>query len=256
MVAVYGLLADPSQVGTQFTAVKPLLPPEAYNLINDQMRGLASGRHAVLGAGAIVGVLVSAWSATKGTKSLIVGLNLVYEEREQRGFLKFNLVAYGLTLGLLLLSVIVIALLVAVPLVLGFFGLGGLAGGLIRLLRWLVLAAVVLTALAVLYRYGPCRSRARWQWVSWGSVAAVALWLAASGLFSIYVTSFANYNVTYGSVGAVVVLLMWLFISAWAVLLGALLNAETERQTGRDSTLGPELPRGMRGAYVADHLPD
>jgi len=145
---------------------------------------------------------------------------------------------------------------VALPIALGFVGLGSVTDTLVRWLRWPALAALVLITLAVLYRYGPARRQARWQWVSWGSVFAVVLWLAASGLFSLYVSEFGNYNATYGSVGAVIVLLMWLFISGFVVMLGAQVNAEMERQTGCDTTYQGTQPRGERGAYVADHLPD
>jgi len=144
---------------------------------------------------------------------------------------------------------------VLTPIALGLVGLESLAATLVAWLRWPLLAAVGLLALAILYRFGPCRRAPRWRWLPVGSILAGFLWLAASGLFSFYVSNFGSYNATYGSLGAVIVLLIWLYLTALSVILGAGLNAETERQTARDTTIGEVRPKGERGAYVADHLP-
>jgi len=256
LIALYGLLADPTQVGQQFSALGSILPAEAYRLIDTQLRELASRPGEVLGFGFAASILLSVWSATKGTKALISALNIAYQEQERRSLLGLNLLAFGMTFFLVILAMVVIALIVAVPVVLGLVGLGTVAEGLTRWLRWPVLALVVLFTLAVVYRYGPDRRQARWRWVSWGSVITLVLWLIASGLFSFYVSEFDSYNATYGSVGAVIVLLMWLFISAFTTVLGAVVNAEMERQTARDTTYHGEQPLGRRGAYVADHLPE
>jgi membrane protein len=256
LISVFGLLADPAQVAEQFSTMHSVLPSEAYELVDGQMRDLAARPAGALGAGLAGAILLSVWSATRGTKSLIAALNIAYDERERRGLLRLNLVAFAMTLFLIVLSVVVVALIVALPVALNYVGLGSIAEAAVRWLRWPALAALVLLALAVLYRYGPARRRARWRWVSWGSALAVLVWLVASGLFSIYVSEFGNYNATYGSLGAVIVLLMWLFISGLVVMLGAYVNAETERQTGCDTTHHGVQPRGKRGAYVADHLPD
>ena len=256
LISVYGLMADPDQVAQQFAAMHSMLPGEVYALVDGQMRDLASRPAGALGAGLAGAILLSVWSATKGTKSLITALNIAYDEDERRGLVRLNLLAFGMTLFLIVLSVVVVGLIVALPIALQYVGLGAIAEALTRWLRWPALAALVLVALAIIYRYAPSRREARWQWVSWGSVFAVVLWLLASGLFSLYVSEFGNYNATYGSVGAVVVLLMWLFISGFAVMLGAQVNAEMERQTGCDTTYPGRQPRGKRGAYVADHLPD
>jgi membrane protein len=144
--------------------------------------------------------------------------------------------------------------IVAVPVVLQFLPLGALSSALIRVLTWLIMAAIVIGGLGVLYRYGPSRSHARLRWVTSGAIAAAILWLLASLLFQIYVANFANYSATYGSLGAVIALLMWFWISAFVVLVGAELNAEMEHQTRRDTTTGREKPLGERGAYVADHV--
>ncbi|MBK1725172.1 YihY/virulence factor BrkB family protein [Thiocystis violacea] len=255
LIALFGLVADPGQVESQFSSLSAFLPSEVYQLLSQQMREVASGSGQTLGAGLAGAILLSVWSATRGTKSLITALNIVYDEREQRGFLRLNLTAFSVTFSLVILIAVVVALIVAVPVVMGYVGLGALAQMLVNLVRWPVLAALALTMLAILYRYGPSRRLARWRWVSVGSLVAVVLWLAASGLFSLYVSQFGSYNATYGSIGAVIVLLMWLYLSALITLLGAELNSEIERQTARDTTRGEERPRGERGAYVADHLP-
>src|SRR4029077_2761666 len=147
---------------------------------------------------------------------------------------------------------LVVACIIVLPLILSFVGLGGFTQALTRFARWPVLLIVLLTGLAVLYRYGPDRRVARWQWVSVGSVFATLTWFVASFLFSWYLASFANYNATYGSLGAVVGLMIWLWISNTVMLLGAELNAEIEHQTARDSTVGAEKPLGARGAIMAD----
>ena len=256
LISIYGLLANPSEVAQQFAAIHSVLPEEVYRLVDGQMRDLASHPAGALGAGLAGAILLSVWSATRGTKALIAALNIAYDEHEARGLLRLNALAFAMTLFLVVLGVVAVGLVVALPIALDFVGLGSVTDALVRWLRWPALAALVLFTLAVLYRYGPARRQARWQWVSWGSVFAVVLWLAASGLFSLYVSEFGNYNATYGSVGAVIVLLMWLFISGFVVMLGAQVNAEMERQTGCDTTYQGTQPRGERGAYVADHLPD
>lgn len=181
-------------------------------------------------------------------------LNLVYGEREKRGLIKFNVLALSLTAAAILFGAISLGLVVALPAVLGQFGLGESVQDLIAISRWPLLAAAVMGGLAILYRFGPSRANARWQWASWGAVAATVLWLAGSFLFSLYVARFSSYNETYGSMGAVVILLMWFFVSAYVVLLGAELNAEMEHQTMSDTTTGEPKSMGKRGAYVADTL--
>lgn len=256
LIALFGLVADPGQVQSQFSSLSAFLPSEVYQLLSQQMHEVASGSGQTVSAGLAGAIVLSVWSATRGTRSLISALNIVYDEREQRGFLHLNLTAFSITFSLVILVVIVLALIVAVPIVMGYVGLGGFGRTLVNLGRWPVLAALTLSILAILYRYGPSRRPARWRWVSVGSILAVLLWLVASALFSLYVSRFGAYNATYGSIGAVIVLLMWLYISALITILGAKLNSEIERQTSRDSTQGEARSRGERGAYVADYLPD
>ncbi len=229
LISIYGLVADPADVDRQFVGLAGFLPADVSAMISQQMRDMAARPSEALGIGLASAIALALWSATKGTKSLISALNIAYDEAEERGFIHLSLVALAATAFVVVLAVVAIGSIVAVPVVLG--------------------------ALAVIYRFGPCRRNARWQWVTWGSALALTLWLTASSLFSFYVANFGSYNATYGSVGAVVVLLMWLFLSALIVLLGAVVNAEMERQTAVDTTQGGEQPMGQRGAYVADNLP-
>jgi membrane protein len=253
-VSIWGLLADPAQVQQQFASVRELVPPEAWGLLDEQLRSVASTGATRLGWGVALGIVVALWSAGAGVRALITALNIAYDEEEKRGFLQFYAVAFLFTVALIGAAVVALTVIVAVPVVLQFLPLGGLADAVIRILTWLVLAGLVIAGLALLYRYGPSRSHARLRWVTWGAVAAAGLWLLASFAFQIYAANFANYSATYGSLGAVIALLMWFWVSAFVVLLGAELNAEMEHQTRRDSTTGPQKPLGERGAYVADHV--
>jgi membrane protein len=199
-----------------------------------------------------VSLLLAIWSANKGTQSLITALNIVYDENEKRGFIWLNLISLALTVGMFLFLIVCLAAIAMVPALIDSLGLPEFIRQLTVWLRWPVLGVAFVVALGVLYRFAPSRDEPRWRWVSWGAVVATVLWLIASGLFSWYVSNFGSYNETYGSLGAVAVLMMWLWLSALIVLLGAELNAEMEHQTERDTTRGGEQPVGRRGAYVAD----
>jgi membrane protein len=253
-VSLFGLVADPGQVQEQFASLKGIIPDDAWSILNDQLTAVASARTSSLSIGAVVGLAIALWSAGAGVRALMIALNIAYHEREQRSFIVFYLTAFLFTVGIVLLAILSLGVIVAVPLLLGLVDLGPLAGILIKLLPWLVLAVFVTIALGALYRYGASRAEPKTRWVSWGALIATLLWIAASILFSIYVSNFASYNETYGTLGAVVALLMWLWISAFIVLLGAELNAEMEHQTGQDTTTGRARPMGERGAFVADHL--
>jgi membrane protein len=253
-VSIWGLVADPAQVEQQFAAVEGIVPADAWALLNEQLRSVASSTSASLGWGVALGILVALWSAGAGVRALISALNIAYDEDEKRGFIKLYAVGFLLTVCLIVGAVLALIVIVAVPVALQFLPLGGLSSTLISALTWLVMAAIVVFGLGVLYGYGPSRSPAQLRWITWGAIAAAILWLLASLLFQVYVANFANYTATYGSLGAVIALLMWLWVSAFVVLLGAELNAEMEHQTRKDTTTGPEKPLGARGAYVADHV--
>lgn len=251
-VSIYALIADPGQLQNQFQNLSGMMPDQARNILQQQLSRVVSQAGGALTVGVIGGVLLALWSSTKGMNALITALNIAYDEQETRGFIKLTATAFLLTLGTIVGGLLAIALVVVVPVIFEAVGLGGVMETLINWLRWPLLALAFVLALAVLYRYAPDRSRPRWQWVSAGAVAATVLWLLGSIAFSIYVRNFGSYNETYGSLGAVVILLMWFWLSSYVVLLGAELNAEMERQTRRDTTDGGTEPMGERGAYAAD----
>lgn len=252
LISLYGWFADPTQVEQQITSFTGVLPQNVQSLLTTQMQDIASGAESTLGFGAMAGFLFTLWSASKGMKALFTALNIVYDEEEKRGFITLNALAIVLTLGALVFGIVALALIAVLPALLGQLGLEAIARVAVSLVRWPLLAAAVVVALAVLYRYGPSRDKPQWTWVSWGAVVATVLWLITSILFSVYVANFGSYNETYGSLGVVVVFLMWLYLSAYIVLIGAELNAEMEHQTTRDTTRGAEQPMGRRGAQKAD----
>jgi membrane protein len=230
LISLYGLLSDPEQIRTQFVTLRNVVPQEAYEILNKQMENIiASARTA--GFGAALGLLLALWGGAKGMKALIEGLNIMYHEEEKRGFVKLNLTALLLTvLGVVGIAVAV-GLVAVLPALLNSLGLGESTKLIVSLVRWPLLLVLFMLGLGVVYRFGPSHHQARWKWLSWGAVAATALWLAASGLFSLYVANFGSYNKTYGSLGAIVILLMWFYITAYVVLLGAELNTELEEET-------------------------
>jgi membrane protein len=253
-VSLFGLIADPGQVQEQFENLRGVIPDDAWSILNDQLTAVASAQSRNLGISALVGLVLALWSAGAGVRAMMTALNIAYHEREKRGFLRFYATAFLFTIGIALLGIISLGVIVIVPVLLNLIELGGIAQVLVRLLPWLVLAGFVAIALGFLYRYGASRAEPKTRWVSWGAILATVLWIGASLLFTIYVSNFGSYNETYGALGAVMVLLLWLWISAFIVLVGAELNAELEHQTERDTTTGRPKPRGERGAYVADHV--
>jgi membrane protein len=251
-VSIYGLVADPAGIERQLQQVQGVLPADAYSLLESQLQEIVTASGGALGLGLVVGVLVALWSASAAVKTLMTALNVAYDEEERRGFVKFTAVALLLTLGAILFGIVALSVVVALPAIIGFLGLGRFGELAVTILRWPLLAFLVIVALAVVYRFGPSRENPQWQWVSWGAVAATVAWLVASMLFSFYVSNFADYNETYGSLGAVVILMLWLLIGAYVVLLGAELNSEMEHQTARDTTTGEPRPMGQRDAHVAN----
>ena len=252
LVSAYGLFFNASTITDNLSLLNDVVPDNMLNIVHEQASRIASNSARALSIGFVVGVAASLWSAMSGVKAIIDALNVIYEQKEGRNVLKLNLVALVFTLAGFAAFLLAITAIVVLPLILSPIGLGSMTETLTRITRWPVLLVALLIGLAVLYRYGPDRRAARWQWVSVGSVFAAVTWIAASFLFSWYLASFANYNATYGSLGAVVGLMIWLWISTILVLLGAELNAEIEHQTARDSTVGDEKPLGVRGAVMAD----
>lgn len=249
-VSIYGLVADPATIEQHIEQLAGFLPGEGVQILRDQAHSVAQSS-SELSFGLAFGLLLTLWSASRGVNSLITALNIAYEEDEKRGIISLAFTSMVLTVGAVLFLIVTLIVVVAVPAILNVLPLGPLKW-VVALVRWPILGAAIVLALAVLYRYAPCRRSAKWRWVSWGSVAATVLWLLGSAAFSVYVANFGSYNETYGSVGAVVILLLWLNLTAYAILLGAELNAEMEHQTMRDTTVEPEKPMGQRNARMAD----
>ncbi|MEC9483673.1 MAG: YihY/virulence factor BrkB family protein [Halomonas sp.] len=252
IISIWGLMFEPQQIAQQIASISHLLPKEASQIIRQQAQQASANNSTGMGLAAFGGILLAVYSASRGIKGLMDGLNIVYGEEEQRSFFKKLGITLGLTLGAVLMVVITLGAVTAIPAVLGALNVNSLVGTLVNWLRWPILLVVVMLALGLLFRYAPDRDNPRWQWASIGSIIAVPLWLLGSIGFSIYVRNFGSYNETYGSLGAVVILLMWFWLSAFIVLLGAELNSELERQTRRDTTVGDRKPLGKRGAHAAD----
>ena len=252
LVSIYGLFANPATIADQLKAASGVVPSGGMQIISDQVHSLTANGSKALGLGAVIGIAISLWSANQGTKALFDSLNVVYGEKEKRGFLVRTAVTLAFTLGGLLFVVVALVAVVAVPVALNFVGLGGIATLLLRILRWPAVLIVLAALLSCIYRFGPSRARARWRWVTWGSSFAALAWVLVSLAFSWYVGHFGSYNKTYGTLGAAVGFMTWIWISAAVVLTGGEVNAEMEHQTARDTTTGPEKALGSRGASKAD----
>jgi len=252
LISLYGLFADPKSVSDQLQNLGGIVPGGGLDIIKDQVTSLTSKGSQALGFSALFGLLTSLWSANQGIKSLFDALNVVYHEHEERSFIRRTLVSLSFTLGAIVFVLLALGAIVVVPVVLAYIGLDSVVHTLLAVARWPLMMVIVAVLLALIYRYGPDRRRARWQWVSWGSAFSAAGWILGSVAFSYYVANFGSYDKTYGSLGAAIGFMTWIWISTIIVLLGAELNSELERQTERDSTVGPEKARGERGAAPAD----
>jgi membrane protein len=252
LVSIYGLFADPGSMTNNLDTIASVAPGGAIEVLRDQLTRLASQGGTTLGISFLLGLSISVWTANSGVKAVFDALNIVYEEQEKRGFITLN----GVTLAITILAVgfilISLGVVVALPVVLNYLPIAQRTDVLVKLARWPLMFAAVTLALAVLYRYGPSRTKPRWRWITWGSALAAIVWLGASALFSWYVANFGSYNKTYGSLGAIIGFMTWMWISIIVVLVGAKLNAEMEHQTVRESTAGQPKPLGARGARMAD----
>jgi membrane protein len=254
LVSIYGLVMDPSQIEKQVASLTGILPDQARQMLSEELHTLVTSSTGALGLSAVLALLLALWSASRGMSGLITALNIAYEEPEKRGFFKLNLVAIGLTIGLTIAGIIVVALVAVLPAAVQFLPLGESGKWLLLILEWPLLIGFVTVGLAVMYRYAPSRDEPQWKWVSPGAGAAVTLWIAASIGFTVYVAHFNRYSKTYGSLGGVIILLTWLYISSFVILLGAAVNAQAEKQTRKDSTVGRPEAMGKRGARAADTL--
>src|SRR3954452_21211986 len=254
LVSIYGLFADPATIQDHLNLLSGVLPGGALDIIGEQVKRITSKGSGTLGFTFFSGLAISLWSANAGVKAVFDALNVAYGEEEKRGFIALNLRSLAFTLGMIVFALVAIGAIVVVPVLLNFIGLGKVTEWTISLARWPVLLGAIVLVLAVLYRYGPSRDTAQWRWISAGSLVAAVVWGISSMLFSWYVANFGNYNETYGSLGAVIGFMTWMWLSTTVVLVGAELNAEIEHQTAHDTTEGPQKPLSARGARMADSV--
>ncbi|AZQ67418.1 YihY/virulence factor BrkB family protein [Silicimonas algicola] len=256
LISLAGFFLDPSDVANQIDTLTSLLPPNAASIIQDQIVSVTSGDNTATGFAAVFGLLLALYGAMKGVLTLIEGLNIAYNEREKRGFVALYARALLLTLGLMVGLIFVFALILVLPSIIAFLPVPDWVATALGWIKWPLLAALTVLGLSVLFRYGPSRENAKWRWITPGSIAATVLWLLGTIAFSMYAQNFGSYNETYGTIGGVIILLTWLWLSSFIVLAGAELDSEIELQTSRDTTTGVAQPMGARGAVKADTLPD
>lgn len=252
LVAIYGLFSDPGIIAKHLDQAAGFVPSGAIDVAREQLTRVTSKGSQTLGWTFIIGLAVSLWSANAAMKALFDTLNIVYGEQEKRGFVKLNAISLAFTFAGIAFVLLALSAVVVVPVVLNYLGLSGFSDLLVRIARWPALFVVLALGFACIYRFGASREAPRWRWITWGSCAGTILWIVASVLFSWYAANFGSFNKTYGSLGAVIGFMTWLWISAIVILLGAEIDAELEHQTVRDSTTGAAKPMGRRGARMAD----
>ncbi|WSH68745.1 YihY/virulence factor BrkB family protein (plasmid) [Rhizobium ruizarguesonis] len=254
LVSLYGLVADPTTISEHLRELAGLMPSGAFDLIANQIKELVDRRDATLGITFFIGLGIALWSTHSGTLAIFDAMNVAYEEEEKRGLVRLNLIGLCFTLCVMLLTVVMVALVGIMPVVLSYLWLDQFKEHMALLMRWPLLLLVVAVAVTSVYRFGPSREPAKLRWMTWGAALTTVAWTAMSLGFSFYLDHFANYNATYGTLGALIGFLIWIWLSVVILIVGGELNAELEHQTAKDTTTGPPLPMGARGAYVADTL--
>jgi len=253
-ISIYSLVLDPEQIQQQLSNLNRLLPQQAFEMINGFLEPILNQDKQKLGWGLIISILISLWSSNKGTSALFEGINIAYDELDTRNFIKKNAITLVFTLGVIVLGLLSLLIVIFFPIFIGKIGLSETIESVIGWSRWLVLGFILVFTLGALYKIAPHRDNPEYKWVSWGALIGAVLWILGSALFSWYVNNFGSYSDLYGSFAAVVILLLWLFLTAFIVLLGAEINSEMEHQTRKDTTVGPNEPMGQRGGYHADHV--
>ena len=255
LISLYGLIMAPAQVAEQIGQLASILPAQTQDMLNSFLQNLASTSDEKLGWSFLISIVLSIWSANKGTSALFEGLNIVYNEDEKRSFIKLKSLTLTFTLAGFVGTILSLVLIVGISAVIERLGLAKWLEVLVSLIRWPLLAVLFMGGLALSYKFAPSRNDPKFRWVSVGTVVATSLWLALSAGFAWYVANFGNYDEVYGSLAAVVITLLWLFLTVITILLGAEINSEMEYQTNKDTTIGPRKPIGSRGAFYADHKP-
>jgi membrane protein len=251
-VSCYAFFADAGTIASHLSLLAGIVPAEALDLVRNEITRIAAKSDNKLTLAFLIGVGIALWSANAGMKAIFDALNIIYDEQERRGLIRLNLISLLYTVCSIGAVLLAMGAVVALPLLAAALGRPALENPVIGFLRWPVMFALILLGLAMLYRHGPSRRPAKWRWISFGGVFAGSAWLGVSSLLSWYLGNIANYDATYGALGAVAGLMMWMWLSAIVVLVGAELNSEIEHQTARDSTVGREKPLGARGAVMAD----
>ncbi|WP_050980034.1 YihY/virulence factor BrkB family protein [Sinorhizobium sojae] len=234
LVSIYGLVSDPATIANQISFLSAVLPSESLEIVTDQLNTLASQTASSLSIGFLVGLLIALWSARNGMSALFEAMNIAYDEKEERGIVRLTLLSLGFTLGGLLIIAVLIAAIAVLPAFFALFPGEPWLENVAKLVRWPVLLLVLGAGIMVLYRYGPSRDPGKLKWLTWGVGFSLVSWLAASVLFSYYIDNFANYNATYGTLGAAIGFMLWIWLSTLIVIVGAELNAVLERKTARD----------------------
>ena len=253
-ISIYSLVLDPTQIQEQLSNLNRILPQQAFEIVNSILEPILSQDNQSIGWGLLISILISLWSANKGTSALFEGINIAYDEKDERNFFKKNALTLVFTLGVIVLGLLSLLVVIFFPIFIEKMGLSETIAGVIGWSRWLVLGFILIFTLSMLYKIAPHRDNPEFKWVSWGAIIGAVLWVLGSALFSFYVNNFGSYGDLYGSFAAVVILLLWLFLTAFIVLLGAEINSEMEHQTRKDTTVGPNEPLGQRGGYHPDHV--
>jgi membrane protein len=254
-INIYSLVIDPSQIQEQFDTLEGFLPSKAYEIITGILEPILNKPNSTLGWSLVISILVSLWSANKGTSALFEGINIAYDEKDERGFIKKTGLTFIFTIGAIILGLVCMMLLIFYPAFVDKLGMPSSLETLIGWGRWFLIAILFIGGLGILYKNAPDRDDPEYRWVSWGAIFSTILWIAGSFLFSWYVENFGSYDKVYGSFAAVIILMLWLFLTAFIILLGAEINSEMEHQTRKDTTVGEDEPMGERGAYHADNMP-
>ncbi|CUH39994.1 ribonuclease BN/unknown domain fusion protein [Jannaschia seosinensis] len=254
LASLAGLFLDPELVIRQLDTLEGLAPAEPFAVVRDQAVALAGQAPGQATSAAFISLALSLFWASRGIDNLVSGINMAHAEVETRNIIVRNIVSLWLTAVLTMMALASLALAVAVPPAAARLGLSGWTDTIVNVGRWPLLALLSMVALGLLYRHAPARRPPRWSWVTPGAVVATTLWLGSSILFSLFVRNFGSYQLTYGAIAGVVILLLYIWLTAFVVLLGALLNAEMEHQSRRDTTRGRVRPMGQRGAEMADTL--
>jgi len=253
-LSIYGFFADPLVAQKQLLTISDLLPPDVWGLINDQVMAVTGKENKAIGFKIILGILAALWASGAGIRAMMRGLNIAYGEVDNRNFFIRSVLAFGFTIGAIMMMLISLTVIIGVPSALMVLELDGVTARLTKVLPWGLLVFAFGVSCTMLYRYGPSRRPAKLRWVIPGVIFATLSWLCISAGFSKFVSAFGTYNKTYGSLGAVIVLLVWLWLTNFVIIMGAEINGEMERHTSKDTTRGPDRPIGQRGAAMADYI--